>query len=145
MPTLKTLSLEDIDATIAKLRARRQELKASSKGAQRKIATLAGRRERLFEQIHAIDAQIEQLRGESAVTPQPVPDQQRTRRRQAKVVQSQDAILECVKRHTAAKRATIIAECHLSPANASAYLRRLCQEGKLIRSGEKSATTYTLP
>jgi len=134
------MSLEDIDATIAKLRARRQELKASSKGAQRKIATLTGRRQRLLELINTIDAEIEQLRGETAGTPQPIPDQ---RRRQSGAVQ--DAILECVRKHSSAKRATIIAECHLSPANASAYLRRLCEEGKLVKSGEKSATTYTMP
>jgi len=133
------MSLEELDATIAKLHARRQELKASSKGARRKIATLSRRRERLLDQIHALDVDIAQLRGETMATPEPSVQH----RRQSTVVE--DAIIECIRSHAAAKRATIIAECHLSPANASVYLRRLCDEGKLVKSGEKSATTYSLP
>jgi predicted transcriptional regulator len=139
------MTLGEIDAAMAQMRARRKALKSSSKVTQRKIITLARRRERLMQQVNALDEQIVQLREGRQAQPLPVPDQQRARRSQAQVTADLDAILACVQRHTVTKRATIIKECHLSPANASAYLRQLCQDGKLIRRGEKSATTYALP
>jgi ribosomal protein S25 len=56
-----------------------------------------------------------------------------------------DAVLACVTRHYVVKRATVATECHLSPILASRYLKELCEEGKLVRHGEKSITTYALP
>jgi len=145
MPSLNTMSLDEIDAAMAELRARRKALKASSTTAQRKILTLARRRERLIQQVDALDQQIAQLRGNQQTSSESQPDQQRSRRRQADVTACLEAIIACVRRHTSAQRGTIADECQLSPANASIYLRRLCEEGRLIRQGEKSATTYRLP
>jgi len=68
-----------------------------------------------------------------------------TSRHHADVAACLEAIIACVQRHTTTQRATIVEECGLSPANASIYLRRLCDEGRLVRHGEKSATTYRLP
>ena len=68
MPTVETMTLDEIDAALAALRARRKVLKATSIVAQRKIITLARRRERLMQQVHVLDEQIAQLRG----VPQPV-------------------------------------------------------------------------
>jgi len=145
MHSLETLNLEQLDALMADLRTRQKALKSSGKGNQRKIAVLARRRERLFTQINAIDEQIVQLRSDQPINMEPVLAQRQTRRGQTQVSQSLEAILECVKNHIFTKRATIIDECHLSPANASIYLRQLYQEGKLIRIGDKGATTYSLP
>lgn len=145
MPTIETMTLDEIDATLSALRTRRKALKSSSQTAQRKIVTLARRRERLMEQINALDEQIAQLRGRHTASPQAAHDPQRPRRRQQKVTACEEEILACVKRRGSAQRAAIVEECHLSPANATAYLRRLCADGKLIRHGEKSATTYSLP
>ena len=144
MQSIDSLTLEQINAAMSQLRARRNVLKSSNTVAQRKITTLARRRERLITQVNAIDEQIDQLRGGQRDQSQPVSNQRRIRRSQTQVTQCLDAILECVRRHTVTKRATIVDECHLSPVNASAYLRQLCEDGKLIRRGEKSATTYTL-
>lgn len=145
MPNYCTMTLDEIDAAMAALRARRKALKASSTTAQRKILTLARRRERLMQQVDSLDQQIAQLRGDQQASAEPQPDQQRSRRRQADVTACLEAIVACVRRHTSAQRGTIAEECRLSPANASIYLRRLCEEGRLVRQGEKSATTYSLP
>ena len=145
MPPNENMTIAEIDAAIAQLRVRRKALKSTDKVAQRKILTLARRRERLMQQVNALDEQISELRGGQQVQPLPVPEQQRGRRGQQQVAATLESILACVQRHTVTKRAIIMAECHLSPANASAYLRQLCQDGKLIRQGEKSATTYQLP
>jgi hypothetical protein len=147
MPSYDTMTLDEIDAAMAVLRARRKVLKSSGAGAQRKIVTLAHRRERLMQQVHALDAQIATLRGGSEPKPAVVGQTvvAHTRRRQSDVAASLEAIVACVQRHTTTQRATIVEECGLSPANASIYLRRLCQEGRLMRRGEKSATTYMLP
>jgi hypothetical protein len=147
MSSYNTMTLDEIDAAMAELRARRQVLKSSGASAQRKIVTLAHRRERLMQQVHALDAQIATLRGGSEPTPAVAAQAvvAHTRRRHADVAACLEAIIACVQRHTTTQRATIVEECGLSPANASIYLRRLCQEGRLIRRGEKSATTYMLP
>jgi len=145
MQRIDTMTLDQVDAELAQLRARRKALKASSTTAQRKILTLARRRERLMQQIDALDQQITQLRGGQQASSESQPEQQRSRRRQTDVAACLEAIIACVQRHTSAQRATIAEECQLSPANASIYLRRLCEEGRLIRQGEKSETTYRLP
>ena len=63
-----------------------------------------------------------------------------------KSIDSLEAILECVQASSRRQAGhDIVDECNLSPINTSAYLRQLCQEGKLVRSGEKSAATYSLP
>ena len=63
MPTIDEItSLEEIDAAMSKLRERRRALKQSGKAVQRKIATLARRRERWMDRIREIDAQIIALR-----------------------------------------------------------------------------------
>lgn len=145
MQSIDSLTLEQINDVMSQLRTRRNVLKSSNTTTQRKIATLTRRRERLFTQVNALDEQIDQLRGGQSDQPQPASNQRQTRRNQVQVSQCLDAIVECVKHHTVTKRATIIEKCHLSPINASTYLRQLCLEGRLLRSGEKSATTYTLP
>lgn len=147
MPSYHTMTLDEIDAAMAELRTRRKVLKSSGASAQRKIVTLAHRRERLMQQVQALDEQITALRGGSAPMPAVVTQTEvaHTRRRQSDVAACLETIIACVQRHTATQRATIVEECSLSPANASIYLRRLCQEGRLIRRGEKSATTYMLP
>lgn len=145
MPNIEEMTLDQVDAALAQLRARRKALKASSTTAQRKILTLARRRERLMQQVDALDQQITQLRGNQHASSEPVPEQRRSRRRQTDVNACLEAIVACVQQHTSAQRATIAEECELSPANASIYLRRLCEEGRLIRQGEKSAATYALP
>lgn len=145
MPNLETMTLDEIEGMMSQLRARRKTLKASNTTAQRKIVTLARRRERLMQQVQALDEQIAGLRGDQRESSPPVVEQRRSRRGQNDVAQCLDAIVACVQRHTTTQRATIVEECHLTPANASMYLRRLCEEGRLIRQGEKSATTYSLP
>lgn len=140
-----TMTLDQIDAALAQLRARRKALKASGTTAQRKILTLTRRRERLMQQVDALDQQIAQLGSGQQASSEYQPAQQRSRRRQTDVAACLESIVACVQRHTSAQRGTIAEECQLSPANASIYLRRLCEEGRLIRQGEKSATTYTLP
>lgn len=145
MQLIETMSVSEIDAKLARLRARRQVLKSSGSATQRQIATLARRRERLLRQVNILDEQIAQLRPGQSANQHSAPAQPRTRRRQSQVTACLDAILACVERHTVTQRATIVEECHLSPVNASAYLRQLCQDGKLIRHGNKRATTYALP
>jgi predicted transcriptional regulator len=144
MPTIDTMTLDEITAEMTQLRARRKALKSINAASQRKIATLARRRERLLLQVSALEAQMADLRGGQQAPPSPAPAERRGRRSQAQAAASLEAILACVARHGIAQRATIITECHLSPANASAYLRQLCAEGKLLRHGEKRATTYTV-
>lgn len=66
MPTFETMTLDEVDAALAALRARRKVLKTTGKVAQRKIGVLARRRERLLAQVEALDEQILQLRGETS-------------------------------------------------------------------------------
>ncbi|MHB9129940.1 MAG: hypothetical protein ACYDBB_02485 [Armatimonadota bacterium] len=145
MPNQEMMTLDEIEAAMSQLRARRKALKTSNASAQRKILTLVHRRERLMQQVNALDEQIAGLHGNQHDLSQPESESRRSRRGQNDVAQCLDAIVACVRRHTTTQRATIVAECHLTPANASMYLRRLCEEGRLIRRGEKSATTYSLP
>lgn len=145
MQPVDTMTLDQIDSALAQLRARRKALKTCNASAQRKIVTLARRRERLMQQVHALDDQIAGLRGDQRVPSSPESEPRRSRRGQSDVAQCLDAIVACVQRHTTTQRATIVEDCHLTPTNASLYLRRLCEEGRLIRRGEKSATTYSLP
>jgi len=69
MPAIEEMTLEEIDAQMAKLRERRRSLKKTGKVAEKKIATLERRRGRLIEQVRGIDAQIEVLRSEASAAP----------------------------------------------------------------------------
>lgn len=73
MPTIEEMSLEEVEATLAKLRDRRRALKKTGKVAERKIGTLARRRERLLERVREIDNQIEVLRQNISLEPAPAP------------------------------------------------------------------------
>lgn len=151
MPTIDAMTLDEIETTLSALRERRNTLKATNQVAQRKIVRLAQRRERLMQQVNALDEEISQLRGEPvrpqppAASQSPVTSSPRTRRRHAAPATGPDTILACVQRHGSVPRATIVAECQLTPAKATAALRRLCQAGTLVRHGEKSQTTYSMP
>jgi len=81
MPSIETMTLDELEATMVALRARRKVLKATNTVAQRKIVTLARRRERLMEQLQALDAQIDALRGETraSITPATPPARRRGR------------------------------------------------------------------
>jgi chromosome segregation ATPase len=85
MPIDDTMTLEEIEATMAKLRARKQALKKGGKAAERKIGTLARRRERLMAKVQELDNQIVALRGEIAAVPEVAP---RRRGRRPKVQQA---------------------------------------------------------
>ena len=63
------LSLEEIDAQIAKFREMRRAVKKTGKVAERKIGTLERRRQRLVNQLAAIDAQIAALQREASLLP----------------------------------------------------------------------------
>ena len=69
MPVIEEMNLDEIEAAMAKLRERRRELKKTGKVAERKITTLARRRERLMERVREIDGQIENLRREVNIEP----------------------------------------------------------------------------
>jgi chromosome segregation ATPase len=71
MPTIDEMSLDEVEATLAKLRARRQVLRKTGKVAERKIVTLERRKQRLMSRVREIDDQIETLRHE-ATAEQPV-------------------------------------------------------------------------
>lgn len=73
MPTIDEMSIEEVESVMQKLRERKRVLKKSGKTAERKIQTLARRRERFMDRIREIDAQIEALRAEAALTPAPAP------------------------------------------------------------------------
>ena len=68
MPTFDDLTLEEVEASLATLRARRRVLKQSGKVAERKIATLQRRRDRLVGLVKEIDTQIDTLRRDAEVT-----------------------------------------------------------------------------
>jgi hypothetical protein len=69
MPTIDEMNLEQVEETMAKLRERRRSLKQTGKAAERKIGTLARRRERLMAHVAEIDAQIDVLRAEGSAVP----------------------------------------------------------------------------
>jgi chromosome segregation ATPase len=83
MPAIQDMTIEEIEATMAQLRARKQALKKTGKVAERKIATLARRRERLMVKVNAIDDEIIALRNEMPTTPTEAP---RRRGRRPKAV-----------------------------------------------------------
>ena len=140
MLNIANMSLSEIEATIEQLRARRVELKTPHKAAERKIATLTNRRERLIAQVNAIDEEMTKLRG----LPSKAADQPRIRRHAAKTTDTLAAILACVKQHGTVKRGMIMEHCNLSRGNAALSLRQLVDDGKLVRQGERSAATYSL-
>lgn len=72
MPVIEEMSLEEIRSFEKKLRERKRMLKKTGKVAERKIQTLARRRERFMDKIREIDAQIEALRTETVLTPAPI-------------------------------------------------------------------------
>jgi chromosome segregation ATPase len=80
MPAIETMTLEEIEATMAALRIRRKALTVN----QRKIVTLARRRERLLQQVNALDEQISRLRGETTSAPIPAASAPRRRGRPPK-------------------------------------------------------------
>ena len=84
MPTIDEMNLEEVEAVMARLRDRRRTLKKTSKVAERKIGTLARRRERLMERVRDIDEQIDALRQEATLETPPAP---RRRGRRPKVAQ----------------------------------------------------------
>lgn len=73
MPTIDEMSLEEIEATMARLRDRKRALRKGGKAAERRILTLAKRRERFMDRVREIDSQIEELRREAALETPPVP------------------------------------------------------------------------
>ncbi|MHB9106893.1 MAG: hypothetical protein ACYDCO_07545 [Armatimonadota bacterium] len=145
MPNLEAMTLDEINVMMEQLRTRRKALKTSGATAQRKILTLARRRERLMQQVNALDQQIAQLCGGYQAPAEPLSKQRHSRRSRIDVTDCLEAIVACVQRHGSAQRATIAEECQLSPAKASAVLRQLCQAGTLVRHGEKSQTIYSMP
>ena len=62
MVVMQEMNIQEIDATIAQLRARKRILKHGDKTTARKIATLERRRTRLLSQIQGIDEQISTLK-----------------------------------------------------------------------------------
>lgn len=85
MPIIDEMSLEDVDAAMAKLRERRRMLKKTGKAAERKIATLARRRERFLERVRDVEDQIETLRREASYEAPPVPKRRGRRPKSAQI------------------------------------------------------------
>ena len=73
MPAIDEMNIEEVESAIQKLRERKRELKKTGKAAERKIQTLARRRERFMDRVREIDAQIEALRAEIALAPAVAP------------------------------------------------------------------------
>ncbi len=73
MATIDEMSLTEVDEVMRRLRDRKRMLKKSSKSAERRIGTLARRRERYMDRVREIDEQIEELRREAAMAPAPAP------------------------------------------------------------------------
>lgn len=85
MPTIEEMSIEEVDAYMAKLRDRRRVLKRSGKANERKIGTLARRRERLMMRVAEIDEQITALRQEANLEPAPAPRRRGRRPKNAQI------------------------------------------------------------
>ena len=85
MPSINEMSLDEVEAAMAKLRERRRTLKKSGKTAERKIGTLARRRERLMDRIREIDDQIEALRREAALEAPAAPKRRGRRPKSAQI------------------------------------------------------------
>lgn len=73
MPTIQDMTLEEIEAAMRELRVRKQALKTTGKVAERKIAVLARRRERLIAKINELDNQILALRTDTETVPLQAP------------------------------------------------------------------------
>ncbi|HOF89566.1 MAG TPA: hypothetical protein PLZ36_15910 [Armatimonadota bacterium] len=80
MPTYDEMNIEEVESAIQRLRERKRQLKQTGKAAERKIQTLARRRERFMDRVREIDAQIEALRTEVAITPATPAPRRRGRR-----------------------------------------------------------------
>ena len=80
MPAIEQMTLEEIELAMTKMRERRRALKKTGKAAERKIATLERRRERFMEQVHVIDAQIQELQREASEEAIPAAPRRRGRR-----------------------------------------------------------------
>lgn len=63
----ENMSKEELEAARNEIRERLRALKQTGKAAERKIATLARRRERYMDKVREIDSQIEELRGQIAL------------------------------------------------------------------------------
>jgi chromosome segregation ATPase len=66
MSSLNTLSIEQIDAQLAELRAMKKQLRQTGKSAERKVNTLRRRRDRLMARVGEIDSQIAALSAQGA-------------------------------------------------------------------------------
>jgi predicted ribosome quality control (RQC) complex YloA/Tae2 family protein len=73
MSAFEEMSIEEVENALQKLRERRRQLKKTGKAAERKIQTLARRRERLMDHVREIDEQIQALRADANLTPPPAP------------------------------------------------------------------------
>lgn len=85
MPSIETMTLDELEATMAALRARRKALKATRTQVDRKVAVLTRRKERVLAKVAALDEQILQLRGETRVPITPATPPARRRGRPPKV------------------------------------------------------------
>ncbi len=85
MTTLEEMSLDELKALAAKVRDRQKELKKSGKASERKIGTLARRRERLMERVREIDQLIEDLRRDVSAMPVPAPRRRGRRPKNAQI------------------------------------------------------------
>ncbi|OPZ83781.1 MAG: hypothetical protein BWY76_02128 [bacterium ADurb.Bin429] len=64
--SIENMTIEEVEAAIQKLRERKKALRQGGKAAERKIGTLARRRERLLSKVADIDALIMTLRNTAA-------------------------------------------------------------------------------
>jgi len=80
MAGIEEMSLDEIEAAMARLRDQRRKLKKTGKVAERKIATLMRRRARFMTRVDEIDAQIEVLNQEISLVPAPQQPRRRGRR-----------------------------------------------------------------
>ena len=87
MPTLdEYTSMDQIEAEMARLRALKRQFSKHSTVAERKIATLTRRRERLVAQLAEIDDVITRLRQEVNVNVTPPTGRRRGRRPKSALV-----------------------------------------------------------
>lgn len=84
--------------------------------------------------------------GQPADVLKPLKAHQAKRRREEGLdTKRREAVLACVASHVVVKRATVAIECHLTPPQASRYLKQLCDDGKLARRGARCIAVYSLP
>ncbi|HEY3376044.1 MAG TPA: hypothetical protein VGL77_01000 [Armatimonadota bacterium] len=65
--SIETMTLEEVEATMAQLRERKKTLKQGGKAAERKIGVLARRRERLMAKVQHLNDQILALQSEATI------------------------------------------------------------------------------